>query len=155
MTCPPDIDPVFGKGSGALCSNFAVVTDVKPVEMIARCLKVEHQHRIDDLFEKERGKFKYSFDPGNTGIIHFLYRLRVKSNYKDVEIFVSEAPKENIKGFSESLERIVLYTLTLLEIILIRKCRKRFVLGLADEYLNLNEKALELKKRTLFYQNEI
>lgn len=130
-------------------------TDVKPIDMIAKCLKVEHQHRIDDLFERERGKFKYNFDPGYTGIIHFLYRLRVKSNYKDVEIFVSEAPEENIRGFSESLERIVLYTLTLLEIILIRKCKKRFVLDLADEYLNLNTKASELKRRTSFYKNEI
>ncbi|MFW6135040.1 MAG: hypothetical protein ACOC5R_05640 [Elusimicrobiota bacterium] len=129
--------------------------NVNPIEMIAKCLKVEHQHRIDDLFNKERGKYKYNFDPGLTGIIHFLYRLRIKSNYKDVEIFVSEAPEENIKGFSKSLEKIVLYTLTLLEVILIRKCKKKFIINLINEYLNMNSRASQLEKRKSFYENNI
>jgi len=130
-------------------------TNVNPIEMVAKCLKVEHQHRIDDLFKKERGKYKYNFDPGLTGIIHFFYRLRVKSNYKDVEIFVSEAPEENIKGFSKSLEKIVLYTLTLLEVILIRKCRKIFIIELARDYLRINPNAKELEERKCFYEKNV
>jgi len=149
-----DHSPVNFPGDIKLPHNLQRA-NVEPIEMIAKCLKVEHQHRIDELFEKEKGKYKYNFNPGLTGIIHFLYRLRVKSNYEEVEIFVSEAPEENIKGFSKSLERIVMFTLILLEIILIRKCKKRFVLGLVEEYLNINAKALELKKRKSFYKNNI
>ncbi len=129
--------------------------NINPLEMIAKCLKVEHQHRIDDLFVKKKGLYKYNFNPGLSGIIHFLYRLRVKSNYKDVEIFISEAPEENIKGFSNSLEKIIFYTLTLLELILIRKCKKKFILDLAKEYLNINKNALYLKRRMSFYKVNI
>lgn len=129
--------------------------DITPVEMIAKCLKVEHKHRIDDLFIKKKGQYKYSFNPGLTGLIHFLYRLRVKSNYKDVEIFISEAPPENIKSFSDSLEKIVLYTLTLLEIILIRKCKKKFILELAREYIKINKNADILIRRMKYYKNTI
>ncbi len=130
-------------------------SNINPIEMIAKCLKVEHKHRIDDSFVKRKGVWKYSFDPGYTGIMHFLYRLRVKSNYKDVEIFVSEAPEENIKGFSDSLEKIVVFTLTILELILLRRCKKSFVLGLANEYITMNKKAEELKKRVSFYGSSI
>lgn len=129
--------------------------NINPLEMIAKCLKVEHGHRIDDLFVKKKGLYKYNFNPGLSGIIHFLCRLRVKSNYKDVEIFISEAPEENIKGFSNSLEKIIFYTLTLLELILIRKCKKDFILDLAKEYLNINKNALSLKHRMSFYKVNI
>ena len=129
--------------------------DIDPVEMIAKCLKAEHKHRIDDLFFKKKGLYKYNFNPGLTGILHFLYRLRVKSNYKDVEIFVSEAPAENIKSFSNSLEKIVLYSLTLMEIILIRKCKKKFILELAKEYLKINQNADILTRRMRYYKNNI
>jgi phosphopantetheinyl transferase (holo-ACP synthase) len=129
--------------------------DIAPIGMIAKCLKVEHKHRIDDLFIKKKGHYKYNFNPGLTGIIHFLYRLRVKSNYKDVEIFVSGAPPENIKSFSGSLEKIVLYTLTLLEIILIRKCKKKFALEVAKEYLKINKNADILTRRMKYYKSNI
>ena len=129
--------------------------DVKPLEMIAKCLKAEHTHRIDELFQKRPGIYKYNFDPGYTGLFHFLYRLRVKSNYKDVEIFVTEAPEENIRSFSESLDIFCFCCLLYMEIILIRKCRKKCILDLGEKYLKLNSKACHLAERLELYRNNI
>ncbi|MCK4817536.1 hypothetical protein KA005_17340 [bacterium] len=130
--------------------------DVTPLQMIAKCLKAEHSHRIDDLWGgRKSGIYKYRFDPGYTGLLHFLYRLRIKSNYKEVDIFISEAPEENIRSFSRSIESFCFWTLLYMELILIRKCTKRYVISLAEDHPRLNSRADRLQKRVEFYQNNV
>lgn len=128
---------------------------VSPIQMIAKCLKVEHSQRIDDLFKKKPGLCKCDFDPGYTGPFHFLYRLRVKSNYKDVETFVSGATGDSIKSFSTSIKRFCFWSLLYMEIVLIRKCHKDYFAELAGKYLKLNPRADRLKSRKGFYEANI
>lgn len=128
---------------------------VSPLSMIAKCLKAEHNHRIDETYNKQPGFLKYRYDPGYTGLLHFLYRLRVKSNYKDVGIFISKAPDAHIKNFSISLYIICFYTLVLFEILLIRKCRKKTIIELAEKYLEINPKAMQLERRINFYKDKL
>ena len=135
-------------------SNLTRV-NVEPLEMIGTCLKAEHSNRIDDSDRNETGQYKHEFNPGYTGIFHFLYRLRLKSNYKDVEIFITEAPESDINDFTSSLYRCCCWSLMLLETILIRKCRKQYLLDLAQKYLDLNSKAEHLKRRVEYYKSNI
>jgi hypothetical protein len=123
--------------------------------MIAKCLKAEHCNRVDDDFQKRKGSYKHSFDPGHTTIFHFLYRLRVKSNYKEADIFMAAAPKQKILDFSNNLSFIMQYSLILLEIHIIRKCGKKRFFEQVDEYLSLNENALVLKERVECYRKKI
>jgi len=125
---------------------------VEPLQMVAKCLKAEHNHRIDELFEKKPGKYKYAYDPGYTGLFHFLYRLRIKSNYRDVEIFVAEAPEENLRSFSKSLDLICFCSLLMMEILILRKCRKKYLLELGEKYLKMNSNAERLSKRLDYYR---
>lgn len=125
---------------------------ITPIQMIAKCLKAEHSHRIDDLYNKGTSRYKYQFDPGHTSLLHFIYRLRIKSNYKDVEIFVTEAPEDHIRGFNTSLNVFCFWTLLYMEIILMRKCRKSFIINLAKNYLKLNPKAKKLAQRIKYYE---
>jgi hypothetical protein len=130
---------------------------VHPIEMVARCLKAEHCHRVDDLWggKKRTGVYKYEFDPGYTGLLHFLYRLRIKSNYKEVDLFVAEAPEENIRGFARCIQEFCYWTLLHMEIMLIRKCTKRYMLRLTDKYLLLNPGAQRLEQRIEFYRGNM
>ena len=64
--------------------------------MIGTCLIAEHKHRISDKYKKKSGNHKYELDPGPTGILHFLYRLRIKSNYKDAMIMFEPATATKI-----------------------------------------------------------
>ena len=128
--------------------------DVPPLQMLATCLRAEHSHRIDDLWGgRKSGIYKYNFDPSDTGLLHFLYRLGIKSNYKEVDIFISEAPEENIRSFGGSIDFFCFWTLLYMELILIRKCNKSYIISLAEAYLRLNSRADRLKKRVEFYQN--
>lgn len=124
--------------------------NVTPIEMIAKCLKVEHRHQIEDLFQRKKGQYKYNYDCGAMGILHFLYRLRIKSNYKDMDIFVPESNTEGVINFYNSLKRICFWTLLYIEIILCRKCRKAFIMDLANNYLKLNNKAIQIKERVCY-----
>ena len=129
--------------------------NVVPIQMIAKCLKAEHSHRIDDLWQRRCGIYKYQFDPGYTSLLHFLYRLRIKSNYKEVDLFVTEAPEENIRSFSRSIGFLTFWTLLYAESIIIRKCRKRYLIGAAEKYLTINQKADRLEKRIDFYRKNV
>jgi len=125
---------------------------VKPVEMIAKCLKAEHAHRFDEDFRKEKGRFKYKFDPGRTTILHFLYRLRIKSNYRDAEIFLADAPESDIKEFSENLSEFCFWTMLLFEVFIIRRCGYDCFADLLREYKSKNKDAKQLQKRLAFYE---
>lgn len=143
---PPDMNPPH---------NLKRV-HVDPLAMIGTCLRAEHSHRIDELWERKgRRVLKYEFDPGYTGILHFLYRLRIKSNYKDVDIFVAEAPDQDIRGFAKDLEEFCHWTLLHMEILLIRRCGKRFLTKLACRYIALNSEAKSLTERKELYEDAL
>lgn len=129
--------------------------NVSPLEMIAKCLKAEHFHRIDDIWDKSCGIPKYKFNPHFTGLLHFLYRLRIKSNYEEVDLFISEAPESNIRNFSEALRSLCFWSLLYLEILIIRKCRKKFMIDIGMKYLDINPRAEFLRKRIEFYRDSI
>lgn len=93
-------------------------------ETIACCLQAEHRNRIRD-FRPQKKQYKYLHDPKHTTLLHFLYRLRIKSNYKDVEIFLAKAPEGKIRSFSSNLTSICKYTNALCEIIILRRIGKK------------------------------
>lgn len=140
---------------GIVIPNNLSRAGIEPLQMLAKCLKAEHEHRINELFVKKPGLFKYNFDPGYTGLFHFLYRLRIKSNYRDVEIFVTQVDDDGIADFSSSLDKICYHSLQYMEIILIRKCKKRFILNLGQSYLRINPRADRLRERLSFYEENI
>lgn len=128
-------------------------SNVDPISMLATCLQAEHSHRVDNLWvsKKQTECWKYVFDPGYTTLLHFLYRLRVKSNYQEVDLFLSEAPDHEIIGFANSIRRICSWTLSYAEIVLMRKCKKKRILDFAKNYLSMNKRADILKERTAEY----
>lgn len=123
--------------------------EVDPVAMLGTCLRAEHSNRVREGWHAS-GRKKFEFDPGFTGLLHFLYRLRVKSNYRDVEIFVNEAPDESVREFAQAVGFVVFRTLLYEEIILVRRCKKKTILALMDEYILLNPAAGRLQKRREF-----
>jgi hypothetical protein len=125
---------------------------VRPYEMVAKCLKAEHRHRIDDQWKRGRDR-KFNFDPGPTGLLHFLYRLRIRSNYRDIDAFISGAPDASIRSFGDSIRQITFYALLYLEIIVLRKIGKRALLGLIDTYVRQNARAKRLAARSRFYRS--
>ena len=129
--------------------------NVKPIEMIAKCLKVEHAHRVDDKWtnRKKNGKYKYQYDPKPTTILHFLYRLRVKSNYDEIDMFVMKAPRDKIVEFANSLKEVTSWTLSLIEMILIKRLGASPIQKQMESYLDVNKHAHLLKYRLSEYSN--
>jgi len=126
---------------------------VDPLGMIARCLKAEHSHRIDDKWrnKKDSGCYKYQYKPGPTTLIHFLYRLRIKSNYQEIDPFVAQAPQHEIAEFAEALQAVTSWTLCLLELILMRRFGPKVVMGFAQSYSTANPSAVKLVDRLAEY----
>jgi len=126
--------------------------NVRPVESIAACLKAEHPHRIDETFKKNPGKFKLDHDPGPTTILHFSYRLRIKSNYKDADIFIVDSPPDDfIVEFSKNLSQLCYWTLLLFELIIMKRWNKMKLIELINKYLSLNQDAHRLISRRDYY----
>lgn len=128
--------------------------NVSPLESIACCLRAEHRNRIDEWERPKGAVYKYKYDPGLTTFLHFLYRLRIKSNYKDVELFMVNAPDNKIKSFSDNLSFLVKFTNGLLEMLIIRRYGKKGFIKLAGNFLEKNEDA-HIKERVKYYQNYI
>lgn len=126
---------------------------VKPIEMIAKFLKVEHAHRVDDKWKskKESGCYKYMYDPKPTTLLHFMYRLRVKSNYEEVDTFVTEAPERIIIEFAQSLRTITTWSLALIEILLLRRFGKGKIISQMESYLLMNNDADKVNVRLELY----
>ena len=126
---------------------------VDPLGMIARCLKAEHSHRIDDKWrnKKESGCFKYQYKPGPTTLLHFLYRLRIKSNYQEIDAFVSQAPQHEILDFAQALQALTSWSLALFEMILMRRLGTQPVKDLAQKYMAANPSAAKLGARLAEY----
>lgn len=129
-------------------------SNIDPVGMTARCLRAEHIHRVDDQWDRRRprGTRKHEIDPGCTSLLHFLYRLRIKSNYEEINIFVSDAPEVNIRDFTNCLRQFCTWTISYIEVILMRKCTKRLILDLSNAYLSVNPRATDLKARMNYYK---
>lgn len=126
---------------------------VVPVEMIAKCLKAEHSNRIDEYKRKKNGPFQYAHDPGHTGVLHFLYRLRLKSNYKEVDIFVQETSDYDAYAFFDCLLALSRWTLFHIEVMIIRKLGVAGFAYVAKNYLKINSRAEDLKRRLAHYQS--
>ena len=137
---PPDVQP----------SHNLRLAGVRPIDLIATCLRAEHKHRAQQGY-KRAGAYKYAYDPGHTSLFHFLYRLRCKSNYKDVEVFITEAPESSILEFSESLRRLTMWSVSYCEIILIRKCRRSVIQEIASRFIARNKRTHVLQGRLAFY----
>lgn len=129
--------------------------DVSSIENIAVCLHAQHIKKIDDNFQKSKGFYKYQFNPGHTTILDFLYRLRIKSNYKEASIFLTDAPDSYIQGFSENLSSICEKTSIVFETIIIRKIGKKAFIQLIDTFLVKNKRAKNLKYRRKLYKSLI
>ena len=123
--------------------------------MITTCLRAEHKHRINENFFKRRNFFKKDFNPGLTSLFHFFYRLRIKSNYRDIDFFIMEASDALILEFASALKKIVFWFLIISEIYLIRRCRKRNIIRAIDNYLAINPYHGLLRDRSEYYENNI
>ncbi len=124
---------------------------VESVQMIAKCLKAEHNHRIDDLWSQKTGMHKHQYDPRDTSFLHFMYRLRIKSNYKETDLFITKAPDQQIYGFASSLKTLCTWSIAYFETLLARKCGKRYLLELIEKYIELNPKNQALLNRSKQY----
>ncbi len=143
----------FPKGSGV--ANALQRVNLSPVDSAACCLQAEHIKRISEYKKGKIGPYKYQHDPGNTTLLHFLYKLRIKSNYKDAEIFLSEAPDRQIKSFSLNLTNMNRTTNILLEVIILKKVGKSVFIGLINDFLKKNEEAKFLIPRKNAYSTLI
>lgn len=153
-----------GTNSNIEFQNFPIIrnlpsnlkqTNIVPHEMLATCLHAEHKHRINENFIKRKRKYKKDFNPGFTSLFHFFYRLRIKSNYRDIDLFITSASDEIIIEFADSLKEIVFWFLLLAEIYLVRRCKKRTILDMVDDYLANNPNHELLKSRIEFITNSI
>lgn len=123
-------------------------TSVSPIQMIACCIRAEHNNRISEWKKPRKSEImKYEFDPGYTTIFHFLYRLRIKSNYEDAEVFLAQAPVEDVLSFSSSLSKINFHTSLLLEIFIMRKIGKANFIAQIDKFLAMRIDSQNLKER--------
>lgn len=124
--------------------------------MIAKCLKVEHSHRIDERYEqqgKDKRLRRFEIDPGDTGILHFLYRLRVKANYRNMDLFLASSSTNDSVEFTRSLMTVCTWTLIKVEIALARKCRPDRLIEMADRYVKINPRADRLIERRNLYSS--
>jgi len=129
---------------------------VQPVQMIAKCLKAEHSHRIDDSWRRGCGKKKYEYaPPGPTTVLHFLYRLRIKANYGNVDLFLADAPDDEITGFGNHLRKLCYWTLLMMEIVVRRRILPSRFDTLASSYLTGNPDAKHLAMRCRVYLQAI
>ena len=126
---------------------------ITPIQMVCKCLKAEHKKRVHDEFQKKKGNFKYRFNPGYTSLLNFLYRLRIKSNYEDIDVFLIQAPDYLIMEFGKNMAFLGYKTLILCEIITMKKIGKSDFISIVDEYLKLNPKASALLTRKRLYSS--
>lgn len=138
--------------SGLIIPNSLKTNDVSPVESIACCLHAEHVNRIDEWERPKGGGYKYLHNPGYTSVFHFLYRLRIKSNYKDGETFMVDAPDLKVKDFSTDLTKIVYFTNLMMETILMRKIGQKALLVLIQEFVRKNRNAQIAERARLYIQ---
>jgi len=138
---PADIVPGHNL-AGPSASNLSI---------IATCLKAEHQNRIKEEYRRSR-KRQYLYDPGLTSLLHFLYRLRIRSNYHGVELFIVSEDEDAIREFTANLQKLVARTLCYLEIILLRRCNRETLLSFANDFITRNKQATSLQKRIERYQ---
>jgi len=145
---------VEGLPAGTEIPNNLQLFDVDAAGMIAKCVSAEHKHRIHDswISRDRSGCYKYQFDPGPTGLLHFLYRLRIKANYREVDVFLAGATEREVLDFGRRLRFLVVLAVILCEIIVIRKIGKRAVLEFAKEYIDRNPAAIVLARRVEMYE---
>ena len=133
--------------SGIIIPNSLKRSAISDEQVIACCLQAEHRNRISEYKKPKNGPLKYMYDPGHTSLLHFLYRLRIKSNYKNVGIFLAKAPDKKITNFSKNLTSVCTYTNTLFEIIINRRIGKKQMLNVMEEFAKKHKNTQPIKER--------
>lgn len=133
--------------------------NVRPIDLLATCLHAEHKKRVEDHHRertsaRKKGQkrvFKYDIDPGDTTLLHFAYRLRIRSNYDGAEMYMAALSDQHIKDFDSLLKIFCDCTLMAIEIPIMRKITKNKFFELREEFeqkVAMNE---TLKKRMNLY----
>lgn len=138
--------------SGLIIPNSRQRQDVTDEQVLACCLQAEHRNKIDDYKPRRKGALKYMYNPGYTSLLHFLYRLRIKSNYKDVGIFLAKAPNEKVTNFSKNLTSVCTCTNALMEIIIARRIGKGAIIEIMEEFVKKHKNTQPIAKRLEQYK---
>ena len=151
---PSTIHPV-NFPAGIHIPNALVRSNVIPLEVIACCLQAEHRIRISESRKPKRGavKPKYLHEPTPTTLLHFLYRLRIKSNYQSAEVFLAAAPDGAVRRFSSNLTKIITYANSYMEVLIARKVGVENLLILMDEFNTRLPSESVVEARTKIYRN--
>jgi hypothetical protein len=153
-----DAMPVNFPNDFKLAHNLQV-TNVRPIDLIATCLQAEHRKRVDDVYRERRNKrksgqkipFKYATDPGETTLLHFAYRLRLRSNYEGAEMYLADLSDRSIRDFDTLLNTFCTCTLMALEIQVMRKVTKRTFLEIQKEFAQRVPMNKTLEERIAIY----
>jgi hypothetical protein len=137
---------------GIVIPNSLKRKDISDEEVLACCLQAEHRNRIEDYKRSKKGTLKYMYDPGNTSLLHFLYRLRIKSTYKNVGIFLARAPDRKISSFSKNLTSVCTYTNVLFEILIARRIGKKQMLEVMQEFAKKHKNTKPIADRLENYR---
>lgn len=91
------------------------------------------------------------FDPGPTTLLYLAYRLRIKANYDEMDLYISQSSEREILEFDSYLTSFCQYTMIVFEIILARKITKETLTEFAKDYLRSNPLAKKLESRIKLY----
>ena len=158
----------LGKGKSSEVININFPEDCEPAHnlsksspkpLLLKCLQAEHKKRVDDKFQdlkkqkkKKQRIYKYKVDPGHTSIFHFLYRLRIKSNYRHSELFLANLSDNDIIEYDDQYNHLVLYSLMALEIPIIKMMGKKAFLEISNNFKAKNNKNELLDERIDLYK---
>lgn len=141
--------------TGIVIPNSLKRNDITDEEVLACCLQAEHRNRIKDYKKSKNGTLKYMYNPGHTSILHFLYRLRIKSTYKNVGIFLAKAPDKKIVNFSKNLTLVCTYTNVLFETIIARRIGKKQMLEVMEEFAKKHKNTKPIAERLEKYKTHL
>jgi hypothetical protein len=135
------------------------IRDVSPVNILATCLSAEHNKRVHDVYEERKSKkkkgqkipYKYETDPGLTTLFHFVYRLRLRSNYHSAEMFHSNVTDTEVCEFDGYLNQFCARTMCILEVLIIRKIGKKQFLKIYDSFDSKVKYNKQLESRISVY----
>lgn len=145
---------------GTIPESNLKINNVRPENILATCLRAEHKNRIGDLFMERKGNqnkgraknYKYNLDPDITTIFHFVYRLRIRSNYKDVEMFHANLGDKEVIDFNNLLNEFCWTTLCAMELAIIRKVGKKELMEIYERFEHKVKYNLQLKERANIYR---
>jgi hypothetical protein len=142
--------------NGIVIPNSLKRDNVSETEVMALCIRAEHRHRIEEYKKpKNGGVYKYMYAPKPTSLLHFFYRLRIKSNYKNAEVFLARAPDLIITDFSKNLTSINILMNVLMEVLIAKRIGKDNLILLMAEFKKLYVNEAVVSRRAKYYANLI